>query len=116
MIYIIENNIRDIFIEFPQVIYRFTDISYSAYAGNYKSALVFAVPHGELLIATYSEEKFEKGIQDAKKEAEKIAAKLKKLLDEQEIKYCIPPLAQNNEENLTAPFSFKYAAVNAGLG
>lgn len=28
----------------------------------------------------------------------------------------LPPVAQQNEEDLLAVFSFKYAAVNAGLG
>lgn len=40
----IEKNIRSIFSEYPEVIYGFTDISYSEYASAYKSALVFAVP------------------------------------------------------------------------
>lgn len=60
-------------LEYPEVIYGFTSIAYSEYASTYKSALVFAVPYGEqLTIETYSEEKFEKGIQDAKKVLEKI--------------------------------------------
>ncbi len=113
----VEKSIRSLFSEYPEVIYGFTDIAYSAYAGTYKSALVFAVPHGELLtIETYSEEKFEKGLKDAQKVVEAILAQLKKVLDEAEIKYDIPPMAQNNETELTAPFSFKFAAVNAGLG
>lgn len=112
-----EKSIHNLFSEYPGVIYGFTDIAYSAYAGTYQSALVFAVPHGELLtIGTYAEEKFEKGIQDTKRVVESILAQLKKVLDEAEIKYDIPPMAQNNETELAAPFSFKFAAVNAGLG
>lgn len=89
----IEKNIRDIFSKYPEVLYGFADTSYSAYAGDYRSALVFAVPYGEqLTVETYSEERFEKGIQDAKRILEKILAQLK------------------------APFSFKFAAVHAGLG
>ena len=38
------------------------------------------------------------------------------MLDEYNVKYYIPPVAQNNEVDLIAPFSFKFAAVNAGLG
>ena len=76
----IEKNIRNIFLKYPEVIYGFTDIAYSEYANTYKSALVFAVPYGEqLTIETYSEEKFEKGIQDAKKKLEEILAKLQKM-------------------------------------
>ena len=113
----VEKNIRNIFEEYPEVIYGFTDIEYSEFASTYKSALVFAVPYGEqLTIETYSEEKFEKGIQAAKNEVEKILAQLQKMLDEYEIKYYIPPIVQNNEIDLAAPFSFKFAAVNAGLG
>jgi len=113
----VENNIRNVFLEYPEIIYGFTDIAYSAYASTYRSALVFAVPYGEqLTIETYSEEKFEKGIQDAKKIVDKVLAQLKKVLDEHEINYYIPPIAQNNEVDLMAPFSFKFAAVNAGLG
>lgn len=109
--------IRDLFLTYPQVLYGFTDASYSAYADAYQSALVFAVPYGEqLTLETYAEEAFEKGIQDARKIVEEILPKLEKLLVEQEIKYHIPPVTQNNETDLEAPFSFKYAAVNAGLG
>ncbi len=69
----VEKNIRNIFSKYPEVIYGFTDIAYSEYASTYKSALVFAVPYGEqLTVETYSEEKFEKGIQDAKKVLEEI--------------------------------------------
>ncbi len=112
-----EEKIRRIFLEYPEVIYGFTDIAYSTYADSYQSALVFAVPYGEqLTLETYSEAKFEKGIQDAKAVVEKILAQLKKVLDESEVTYDIPPAVQNNETELAAPFSFKYAAVNAGLG
>ncbi len=77
----VEKNIRNIFLEYPKVIYGFTSIAYSEYASTYKSALVFAVPYGEqLTIETYSEEKFEKGIQDAKKVLEKILTQLQKCL------------------------------------
>ena len=113
----VEKNIRNIFLEYPEVIYGFTGIAYSEYASAYKSALVFAVPYGEqLTVETYSEEKFEKGIQDAKKVLERILTQLQKMLDEYKVKYYIPPVAQNNEIDLIAPFSFKFAAVNAGLG
>lgn len=101
----IEKNIRNIFLEYPEVIYGFTNIAYSEYASRYKSALVFAVPYGEqLTIETYSEEKFEKGIQDAKKVLEEILRLLQEILDEYKVKYYIPPVAQNNEIDLTAPF------------
>lgn len=113
----LEKTIRDLFLTYPQVLYGFTDPSYSAYADTYRSALVFAVPYGEhLTLETYTEAAFEKGIQDARKIVDEIIVQLEKLLVKQEIKYYIPPVAQNNETDLEAPFSFKFAAVNAGLG
>lgn len=113
----IEEKIRKIFLEYPEVIYGFTDIEYSEYCKQYKSALVFAVPYGEqLTMSNYTEEKFNTGIQYAKKVLENILMQIENILKECEVKYYIPPVAQNNEEELIAPFSFKYAAVNAGLG
>lgn len=47
---------------------------------------------------------------------EEILEQLQKMLDEYNVKYYVPPVAQNNEMDLTAPFSFKFAAINAGLG
>lgn len=112
-----EKNIRDLFLSYPQVLYGFTDTSYSAYAGAYRSALVFAVPYGvRLTLETYQEEAFEKGIQDARKIIEEILPQLEKILAAQKVTYYIPPVAQNSETDLEAPFSFKFAAVNAGLG
>lgn len=111
----VEMNIHNIFLKYPEVIYGFTNIAYNEYASINKSALVFAVPYGEqLTIETYSEEKFEKGIKDAKKVSEKILTQLQKMLDEYKVTYYIPPVAQNNEVDLIVPFSFKFAAVNAG--
>ena len=41
---------------------------------------------------------------------------LKQLFDKCYISNYIPPVAQTDELSLIAPFSFKYAAVQAGLG
>ena len=113
----VEGKIQQLFSKYPSSIYGFTSISYSEYASQYKSAVVFAVPYGEqLTIENYTEERFEKGIQDAKKLVEEILVKIEEILNEHKVKYYIPPVAQSNEEELVAPFSFKYAAVNAGLG
>lgn len=113
----LEKPIRDLFLTYPQVPYGYTDTSYSAYADAYRSALVFAVPYGvQLTLETYTEEAFEKGIQDARKIVEEILLQLEKILAKQKVTYFIPPVAQNNETDLEAPFSFKFAAVNAGLG
>lgn len=113
----IEVMIQQLMEKYPEIIYGFTDISYSPYASEYKSALVLAVPYGEqLTLKNYSEERFEKGIQDARKVLEEILIQISEILDKYKVKYYIPPVAQNSEEDLIAPFSFKYAAINAGLG
>ena len=113
----VEEKIRQLFLQYPKVIYGFTSISYSSYASKYKSALVIAIPYGEqLTVQDYTEERFEKGIQEAKGLVDEILWKLEELFHELKVLYYIPPMAQNNEEELAAPFSYKYAAVNAGLG
>lgn len=113
----VEEKIQYLFSKYPGSIYGFTSISYSSYASQYKSALVFAVPHREqLTIKNYTEEKFERNLQDAKKIVEEILVQLEEILNEYKVNYYIPPMAQSNEKELVAPFSFKYAAVNAGLG
>ena len=113
----VEEKIKQLFSKYPSSIYGFTSISYSLYASQYKSALVFAVPYGEqLTIKNYTEERFERGIKDAKRIIEEILVQIEEILNEYNVKYHIPPVAQSNEEELVAPFSFKYAAVNAGLG
>lgn len=109
--------IRELFAEYPDVLYGFADTAYSQYADSYPSALVFAVPHGVLLTPkTYAEEGFEGGIRASKARLEQIVARLEALLQSRGVRYWLPPVAQDSEQTLLAPFSFKYAAVRAGLG
>lgn len=111
------NKIQQIFAQFPQVTYGYADISYSSFSEEYRSALVIAVPYeGQLTLESYTEEEFEKSILNAREKLEIILRNIEVILKEEKIKYCIPPVAQQNEEDLLAVFSFKYAAVNAGLG
>ena len=112
-----ESMIRELFAECPDVIYGFSDISYSPYSLQYRSAIVFAVPYGkQLTTETYTEQDFEDGIQSAKARLESILQRLEKLLQECGTSCHIPPVAQSDEANLLAPFSFKYAATKAGIG
>ena len=86
MSFLIEEKIQQIFSKYPDIIYGYTSISYSPYANQYKSALVFAVPYGEqLTIKNYTEEKFEKGIQDARKVLEEILIQIEEILNEHRI-------------------------------
>lgn len=113
----IVSKIQQIFSKVPDVIYGYTDISYSSFSEEYKRALVIAVPYAEqLTLDNYTEERFEDSIMNAKSKLEIILKDIEIVLKEDNIKYYIPPVAQQNEEDLLAVFSFKYAAVNAGLG
>jgi len=113
----LQAEIRKLFLEYPDALYGFADIAYSPYACDYASALVFAVPYTEQLThKSYSEERFERGIQFAKIRLEAILARLETILRGHGAGYWIPPTAQESEDSLLAPFSFKFAAVNAGLG
>ena len=78
---ILEKEIRDLFSKHPDIIYGFTDLSYSSYAESYASALVFAVPYGEQLTPDdYTEERFEQGIQSARTRLESIVAQIELIL------------------------------------
>lgn len=113
----VAKRIQQIFAKVPEVKYGYADISYSSFSKEYKAALVFAVPHEEQLnIENYAEEKFEKCTMNAREKIEVILHDIECLLKEERIKYNIPPVSQQNEKDLLAVFSFKYAAVNAGLG
>lgn len=113
----VAKKIQQIFDKVPEVKYGYTDISYSSFSEEYRSALVFAVPYEEQLnLDSYTEERFENSILNARNKLEIILKDIEIVLKEECIKYYIPPVAQQNEEDLLAVFSFKYAAVNAGLG
>ena len=105
-----ENRIRELFSEYPDVMYGFSDISYSICSRQYCSAVVIAVPYGKQVTAeTYTEQDFEDVIQSAKARLESILQRLETLLQACGTAYHIPPVAQSDETELLAPFSFKYA-------
>ena len=113
----VEKEIREVFSEHADILYGFTDISYCSFKESYRSALVLAVPYGEQLSADdYTEERFERGIQTAKGRLESVAAEIGQILQKHQVKYWIPPAAQENETELRALFSFKTAAARAGIG
>ncbi len=113
----ISKRIQQIFAKVPETKYGYTKISYSSFSTEFQSALVLAVPYDKQLnIDNYTEEAFDKSILNAKYKLEQILKDIALVLKEERIKYYIPPVAQQSEEDLLAVFSFKYAAVNAGLG
>lgn len=113
----ISKKIQQIFTKVPEIKYGYTEISYSSFSEEYQSALVFAVPYEQQLrLEDYTEEAFDNSILKAKYKLEQILKDIEFALKEEGISYYIPPVAQQDEEELLAEFSFKYAAVNAGLG
>ena len=87
----LEKEIRNLFSEYPDIIYGFTDISYCSYKESYRSALVLAVPYGEQLTHDdYTEERFEQGIQAAKGRLETVVAGIEQILQKHQVKYWIP--------------------------
>lgn len=94
-----------------------TDISYSEYRGKYKCAMVFSVPYDEMLsLKNYTEENFENNIGIARGKIDVIVSDISSFFGEYDIEYYVPPVAQVSEELLIAPFSFKFAAINSGIG
>jgi len=113
----LERQLESLFERFPDVLYGYADISYSPFAENYQTALVFAVPYDpQITLDTYSEEMFETCISNAKKRELDILGNIIQICASHGVKYIIPPMAQKDELNLLAEFSYKFAAVNAGLG
>jgi epoxyqueuosine reductase QueG len=111
------NSLLQIVHGYPGVRMGITDISYSEYSGQFNRALVFAVPHDKMIsLMTYSEEKFENVIRAAREVVDRIISDVSELLQTHDIVVHVPPTAQSDEKYLIAPFSFKFAAVNAGLG
>lgn len=113
----VAEKIQQTFAQFPEVRYGFADISYSPFFPEYRSALIFAVPHEDpLSLENYSEEGFDRNLLNARKKSEAISGRIENVFKEHGIHYHVPPMPQQNEEDLLAVFSFKYAAVRAGLG
>ena len=111
------NDILEIFKKNSHILFGISNMDFSEYKSDYKCALVFAVPHTELLsINDYKEEKLENLILEARERINLLLEDFTTILKKHKIQYCIPPVAQSSEETLFAPFSFKFASVNAGIG
>ena len=97
----ISKKIQQIFTKVPEIKYGYTEISYSSFSEEYQSALVLAVPYDkQLSIDNYTEETFDKSILNAKYKLEQILKDIEFALIEEGISYYIPPVAQQNEEEL----------------
>ncbi|WP_310602408.1 epoxyqueuosine reductase [Anaerosporobacter sp.] len=113
----LERDIAMVFQNYPDIIYAYTDIAYSEFGKEYASALVFAIPYNKrFTLHNYSEMAFEKTIVQTREVVNSLQSDLETILINHTVKYNIPPVEQKDEQSFVAPFSFKYAAVKAGLG
>lgn len=96
-------------------IYGFADISVCGL--SFTKALVFALPYRQAMsLESYEEQVFENNVAAAREEAEELLLKLEAVLKESGIAYKIPLPGQKDEIALEAELSFKFAALQAGLG
>jgi epoxyqueuosine reductase QueG len=103
--------------DYTNIIMGISDISYSEYYKSYKCAVILAVKHRKIYtLENYKEDEFEKTLSETKKYRIEIVNELCKILNKYNIEIIIPQAAQKNDKELIAPFSFKFAAVKAGIG
>lgn len=113
----LQSKIVDIFYDSPDMIFGFTDISYSDFGKEYKSGLVFAVPYThQLTLENYNEKVFHEGILGAKDRLEVKVKEIETVLKKDGIPYYVPQVAQKDDGLFRAEFSFKDAAAAAGVG
>ena len=90
----LQNRIVGIFEDSPDMIFGFTDISYSDFGKEFKSGLVFAVPYTQQLsLNNYNEKTFHEGILGAKDRLEVKVGEIEKVLKRDGIRYYVPEVA-----------------------
>ena len=113
----LNDEITNIFIKKPKTLYGFTCVDFSEYKNNYKSALVYAIPHIKYMdIKYYKEDVLEQYIVQARNEINDIQNEIENILLKYSVKYIFPSVTQRDEQDLLAPISFKQLGVNAGIG
>ena len=114
---VLRNEIDTIIRRRPDAIWSVADTSFSGFHNTWPRAVVIAQSYGSFLMdEAYCEEIYHRVLIAAKTVLDKKTGYIQSLLDRQGIKYFLPPQSQTDEICLAAPFSFKYAAVQAGLG
>jgi Uncharacterized Fe-S protein len=104
-------------LDYPDSLYGFSDVPDGQFYNQYNSVLVIAVPHEKIItLQNYSEESFENNTRMAYNKLGTILGNVLNFLLRESISYYVPPVTQTSEKTLIAPFSFKYAAVRAGIG
>jgi epoxyqueuosine reductase len=114
---VLRDEIDTIIRQRPDALWSVADTSFSGFHGTWPRAVVIAQPYGIFLMdEAYCEETYHRVLIAAKTVLDEKTGRLQHLLDRQGIRYYLPPPSQTDEIGLFAPFSFKYAAVQAGLG
>lgn len=93
------------------------DIAYSDFKDEYSTAVIVAQRYGRFVSYNDYDELDYHGVMSVVRTTidDKIQ-RLVQLFDQYGIESYVPPVAQRDEVSLVAPFSFKYGAVQAGLG
>ncbi len=111
------DEIKEIIDQRSDAIWAVADISYSRFKDNYTRAIVIAQYYEyPLPDEGYNEEKFHRVLVESKTDINEKLNCIKQPADKYGINSFVPPTSQRDETELKAPFSFKYAAVQAGLG
>jgi len=113
----LNNKIRGIIGNCSEAIWSVADIAYSDYKEVYTKAIVIAQSYNCFIInEAYDEEQYHQIMSVAKITINEKISRLSRLFSQYRIKNYIPAVTQSDESELVAPFSLKYAAVQAGLG
>ncbi len=113
----LKNEIDAMMLRYPDVLSGIANIYYSPYCGEFFSAVMIAVPYeGHFTPENYMEPLFDLAVEQARSRVCMISSELSELMQQNGLRAWIPSSVQRDEENLKAEFSFKFGAVNAGIG
>ncbi len=113
----LKNEIDAMILRHSDVLSGIANIYYSPYCGEFFSAVMIAVPYeGYFTLENYMEPLFALSVEQARSRVCMIINDLSALMEQNGQRAWIPSSVQRDEENLKAEFSFKFAAVNAGIG
>lgn len=110
------NLINDI-VGSEDAVWAVAELSYSEFKDHYSTAIIVAQKYTRFLTNDhYDEQEYNQLMTSIRKTIDEKVQRIKLLFDQHGVSNYIPPTAQRDEASLIAPFSYKYAAVQAGLG
>lgn len=113
----IDHKIKDLLDNEKDTLWAVADITYSELSKDYSRAIILARKYYSLLTNDdYYEQDYHNLLLEMRRNVEQSIIQLQELFNRYSIKNKIPTPTQTDEKILIAPFSFKYAAVQAGLG